>query len=81
MQNENLQELIYKLEVCLKTARTLQDEMLNQYFLRYEPKENKQDKAFVIFDFERMGIFASLVHQQITLTEKRVNKIKMEELV
>ncbi|WP_107841364.1 hypothetical protein [Metasolibacillus meyeri] len=77
--------LLLDLEAALKIAHFMQDEMMLDFFDKYEPAKEKEDMLLVAYDFERYRYFAEVVNEKINTALKCIAEItsnqKQEEQV
>lgn len=73
-----LQDDVAQIEILLNRLNFMQQEVVEEYFDKYQPNKNEDDRFSVCWEHERYGVFSNIVQQLIHDTEKVLKQLKIK---
>ena len=69
-------DLISEIETALSKARYVQQDVCEDFFGKYSPYENAEDRTLVAYGFNRYRVLSLIVEDSLADIEEEIGKVK-----
>ncbi|MFJ7954513.1 hypothetical protein ACIQZG_23720 [Lysinibacillus sp. NPDC096418] len=70
-----ISDLVIDVSIALEKARLVQQELIENYFGKWQPKEKKDDIYYAAYEFDRYGVFARIAEDNLWAIEKKLTEL------
>lgn len=70
-----ISDLVFDVSIALEKARLVQQELIENYFGKWQPKEKKDDIYYAAYEFVRYGVFARIAEDNLWAIEKKLTEL------